>query len=663
MSLRIPVGIDLGTTFCAAARINEAGRTEIVESRPGKKLLPSLVHFAPDEVTVGLPAGESDSHPRTTTIANAKRRLAGSNRLCEVNGKPMPAEVVLGYLLKDIKNTLSNQLGPAFSSVITVPAYFDEVRRQAIKNAGEMSGLEVVDIVNEPTAAVLAFGEHLGYLDKTGVPCQSLNVLVYDLGGGTFDVTAIQLRNQEIKTLATDGDTELGGLNWDECLAELLQHRYEEALAANQTTLANNERYWLEMANRFKHALSSSPTATDVCDGSAGPQEITVTRNDFAEATAHLTDRTLFTTRQCLNAAGWAWGDIDRLILVGGSTRMPCIRESLRQESRLDPESCIDPDEAVARGAAIYAQSRLSQQGVSTVARELTITNVASHSLGIVGVDIDTLHREVIHLIPKNNPLPTDVERDFVTRVEGQKSVEVQVTEGESSSPEHNQIIGKARIVNLPPGLPAGAKVRIKYSYDANGCLSVDAVVPGAGLPAKLDLKREKTLNSNQLSRWSEVVNQPGGFNDFSDAILSIMDEPELESAAAADTNRAYTPAKPSKQRDRSLEPAHPEGAPKAASSKLKQSAKESADRVASGAGATSTVPKARLVSKGTRGRRSNPFASLLVNGTMSVLSAVVGLLLGYYVLCVVRPEANVLNLRLPGVDSPAHEVSPPNGP
>lgn len=274
-----------------------------------------------------------------------------------IRGKRYPAEVIQGCILRRLREEIASKLDGDFQAVITVPAYFDEARRKATADAATMSGLSVLAIVNEPTAAALAFGERLGYLSAEGAPSSQLRVLVYDLGGGTFDATVMQLSADGIQTLATDGDFELGGLHWDERLVDHVQSRLAMTQPELETTLSNVEQIQLRRAaQQAKHTLSEDPLATVDVTLQGVDHRLPISREEFEQLTADLVEWTAFTTKQVLKSAGLLWKDIDRLLLVGGSTRMPAVRKMLHQLTDLTAEHAVDPDEAVARGAAIYAR-------------------------------------------------------------------------------------------------------------------------------------------------------------------------------------------------------------------------------------------------------------------------------------------------------------------
>jgi len=306
----------------------------------------------------------------------------------------------------------------------------------------------------------------------------------------------------------------------------------------------------------------------------------------------------------------------------------------LQDISGMAPDVNVNPDEAVARGAAIYAQHILAERGIRGVSSDLKITDVNAHSLGIEGVIEDTLRRENVVLIPRNTPLPCEVHRTFRTKVSSQQSVKIQLLEGESTLPEHCTPLAKAAIRNLPPGLPEGTEVDVCYRFAANGCFSVDARLPGRGKEAKIELERVQGLSDNRVQRWKQLICRDGGFDDFGDAVMGLLEGEETPS----ETSEEFDTEKAHDVKDTSLEPAVPYGAPAAASETLKNQRQRSSR-------------KRRLVS-GSRRR-------LFIAVSGHIVASVLGLMVGYYILCLIQPQANFLNLELPGLEAPVEPESP----
>jgi molecular chaperone DnaK len=365
----------------------------------------------------------------------------------------------------------------------------------------------VLDIINEPTAAAVAYGYHLGFLDRSCklAGTKPLRVLVFDLGGGTFDVTIVEITGTDFKALATDGDVQLGGKDWDEQLLNLAAERFRqhvrEDLRDNPFT---RQELWLA-CEAAKRTLTERKKAVIHINHLGNRLKVEVTREEFEEATAALLERTRLTTEIVVRQAGLSWADIDRVLLVGGSTRMPMVRRMLRELTGKEPEVSLNPDEAVAHGAALYAELLVPRQQVQQPA-PFTMTNVNSHSLGILGSHLETGRKINKILIPKNTPLPATVTKEFKTSRPNQRSVQIKVLEGESDRPEVCTVIGVCAIRDLPPGLPAGWPVKVSYSYEANGRLHVSAQLKGHTASVSADFERENRLPDEDLDMWAHFI-------------------------------------------------------------------------------------------------------------------------------------------------------------
>jgi molecular chaperone DnaK len=534
MARERPIGIDLGTTFSAVACLDETGRSAMLQNAEGDLLTPSVVLFDDAEIVVGKEAlNAAVFHP--DWVAQWVKRDMGSRAYRRpIRGKYLPPEVIQACILRKLKADVVGALGPEARVVITVPAYFDEPRRKATADAGEMAGLRVLDIVNEPTAAALAFGEMLGYLSPSGEAKEEMTVLVYDLGGGTFDVTLLRVVPGDIRTIATDGDVQLGGHDWDlrlvDFAADALENSQQLVLRRDLVGMSR----LLTAAIDAKHTLSARNRASIRVEHAGRVGELEVTRERFEELCGDLLERTAYTTRQLLADAGLHWKDVSRLLLVGGSTRMPMVGEMLRRLTGMQPCRTVNPDEAVARGAALYAGYLLAKQGSGAAGATFEVTNVNAHSLGVEGIDRETLRKTNVVLIRRNTPLPAKFTERFITKSEDQRSIVIQVLEGESSLPGECTPIGRTVIRGLPSGLPKGWPIEVTFEYGANGRLGVRAAVPGTQQDASLDLERAVGLSHEKIDRWKQPVTSSAGFDAFEAAVLDVLEESEPHAGPAS---------------------------------------------------------------------------------------------------------------------------------
>lgn len=504
----LAVGIDLGTTFSAVARLDDTGRPVTVPNAEGDLTTPSVVLFDGTDVVVGKEAVKALATEADRIAECAKRDLGLREYRKPVDGVKYPPEVLQAFILKKLREDASRLIGAFGQAVVTVPAYFDEVRRKSTQDAGYMAGLEVLDIINEPTAAAVAFGFQQGFLNTRGEAHAPQKVLVYDLGGGTFDVTLMEIKGTEFTALATDGDVQLGGRDWDQRLVDYVSDEFLKAHQYNpqfdpRTDPCAAGALWRECEDA-KRALSARKKASVACHFRGESMRVEIAREKFQELTRDLLDRTQFTTRQVLRQADLDWGAIDRVLLVGGSSRMPMVVEMLRQTSGKEPDVSVSADEAVAHGAALHAGLILAKNAGRAPA--FKIRNVNSHSLGVVGTDPATKRKRTAVLIPRNTPLPVKARRVFKTQKENQDSVLVQIVEGESPSPEACTPIGTCAIRNLPKNLPARTPIDVEFRYAADSRLTVQVKVAGGEKVAQQEITRENSLNQEQLDGWRKRV-------------------------------------------------------------------------------------------------------------------------------------------------------------
>lgn len=500
------VGIDLGTTYSVIAYIDAEGRPTSFLNADGERLTPSVVLFGADGTVVGKQAELGSALEPDRTAVCVKRDMGAKCYRKQINGEFLPPEVISSFILRSLKDDAERQLGPISRAVITVPAYFDETRRRATIDAGRLAGLEVLDIINEPTAAAIAYGYQLGYLDrdcelKTDRP---LRVLVYDLGGGTFDVTIVEIGKGDFRALATDGDVNLGGRDWDERLVAIAAEHFRKQFREDpRENPVSAQELWLA-AEAAKRTLTERTRATLHINHLGSRCRVDVAREEFEQATADLLERTRLTTEIVIRQAKLTIADIDRVLLVGGSTRMPMVPRMLVELLGKPPERSVSPDEAVAHGAALYANSLVPAADLEEAA--FSVTNVNSHSLGILGTNPDTGKQFNKILIPKNTPLPYTVVKKFQTYRHGQKQVLIKVLEGESERALMCTAVGVCTIGPLPPDLPAGWPIEVSYTYQSNGQLSLSAHLRGYDKGIAMDFQRENSLADDDVEMWAQFV-------------------------------------------------------------------------------------------------------------------------------------------------------------
>jgi molecular chaperone DnaK len=451
------IGIDLGTTYSVVAHVDSQGRPWSIPNGVGDILTPSVVLFDDSGPIVGKEAVMASVMEPDKVAEVVKRDMGAKAHRKKIRGEYLPPEVISSFILKSVKTDAERKLGPLRKAVITVPAYFDESRRRATMDAGRLAGLEVMDIINEPTAAAIAYGYQIGFLDRYGRTKgdDCLRVLAYDLGGGTFDVSIVEIRGSSFKTIATDGDVYLGGKDWDEQIINLAAERFKKQYRDDPRGNPGTMQDLWNNAEIAKKTLTERKQATLYVNHAGARHKIDITRDEFEQATGFLLARTKTTTEIVVRQAGLNWDAIDKVLLVGGSTRMPMVVRMLTDVTGKTPDRSVSPDEAVAHGAALYADLLLhkSVEGAS-VAPKFTVTNVNSHSLGIVGLDPKTGQRRNQILIKKNTPLPYGFTGIFKTSKPNQRSVRLTVVEGESPKPDACTTVGACVIDNLPRTCP-----------------------------------------------------------------------------------------------------------------------------------------------------------------------------------------------------------------
>jgi molecular chaperone DnaK len=508
------VGIDLGTTFSAIAHLDAEGNPVALPNEEEEVETPSLIMLAESgHVIVGPSRTRAAMEDPDHIVERVKRHMGSSEYKRTFDGHEITPEFLSALILKKLRQDAEKRIGPIGNAVITVPYYFNDARRKATQDAGRISGMHVVDIINEPTAATLTYAWQRGELG-TGNFNKPRMALVYDLGGGTFDVTVVKYTPTHFQVLATDGDVYLGGIDWNDRLLNYVADEFKKRHGADPRDSALTSQVLRNDCDMAKIHLSKESQTTVICRHEGKSISVPVTRDQFEQMTADLLQRTIDTTELVIEQAKVQPDDLDAIVLVGGSTLMPRVPMMLEQVTGKTPYQGLSPHTAVAQGAAIHAailEAKFRGGGdlaekVRKHLKNVKQDDVNSHSLGVVVRDPKT-RKPVNHvMIPRNTTLPAERKQVFHTVEPNQQRATVKVIEGDAPDPDACSLIGNCSITQLPTNLPKGSPVEVTYAYGADGRVLVRARDKTGGREAAIEIERRGGLDETQIDAYSSLA-------------------------------------------------------------------------------------------------------------------------------------------------------------
>ena len=509
------IGIDLGTTNSCVA-VLEGDVPTVIANKEGYRTTPSVVAFAKDKtMLVGDPARRQAAVNAERTIFSIKRHM-GSDYRKKIDGKAYSPQEISAFILMKLKKDAEDFLGDTVTdAVITVPAYFNDAQRQATKDAGRIAGLNVLRIINEPTSAALAYGLDNGQAQK---------ILVYDLGGGTFDVSIIEIGDHVIEVLATSGDNHLGGDDFDERIVQYLVEQFKKTEGINLSKDTAALQRLKEEAEKAKKELSSCMTTNInlpfLAMAKDGPHHMELSRSKFEELTKDLIERTVIPVENAIHDAGLTKSQIDMVLLVGGSTRIPAVQDKVRTLMGKEPSRNVNPDECVAIGAAVQAGKLGGQLMAGSAASEMILMDVTPLSLSI-----ETVGGVSSRLIERNTTIPTRHSQIFTTAGNFQTSVDIKVFQGERKFTRDNKLLGNFRLSGIKRAMAGTPQIEVTFDIDANGIVNVSAKDLGTGHEQSITITSSSNLSEEEIERAKWEAQMYGRQDEAKTQLLAVRQE------------------------------------------------------------------------------------------------------------------------------------------
>ncbi|MBT6158154.1 MAG: Hsp70 family protein [Planctomycetaceae bacterium] len=566
------IGIDLGTTYSCIAYLNEHGEPVTLPNQEGELSTPSVVLFDDnDEVIVGTEALRNAILEPERVVQNSKRFIGDPDHRWNVNGKPYTPVDVATFVLKKMISAAQDQLGPIEQAVITVPAQFSDYQRQATVAAGHRAGLQRVDIINEPVAAALCYvlgSEGLWFTELA----DEQKILVYDLGGGTFDLSLVRYQKNEVSVIASSGDLNLGGIDWNHALEDAIAKQFRKEFGDDPTSDPSSKQFLALEAEQTKRSLSVRPRAAMTCQHAGRRKTYQVEQERFEKLTASLVEHTADITRRMLKESKHGWGRIDVVLTTGGSSRMPMIRNCLKSMSGTTLNTSLSPDQSIAHGATYYAGMLLTNSkfarsilndDASSRLSQIRQKSVNARGLGIMVREVETSHRVPHYLIKPNTSLPTEVTETFGTVMPNQRRVHLQIVESGLDPKQPPVKLGACIIDDLPAKLPEGSEIAVTIRYDEQSLVHVDAKDVTSGKRASTKIVRHENLKPQLESPNGDEADVTTLKGDEDIAKPAVRNRPpRVESAKQAGASPKRKPAVRPAPKPRPVPPPKPKKRP-----------------------------------------------------------------------------------------------------